>query len=158
MPDFLEEKAFPRQFLSFAYLLDTKEIDKYKTIARQTRQRIIIQSSLKDYSQEPYYSCGAEWTSKKDCPPGQSLEKPKASDKSSFHRKSLTSSVVGKKRQAKVTSCFYPFQIQSARVLRSCLLRKTQNFSSINHINHLAQKIVKPNTYICIVYRFIKYM
>ena len=80
VPDFLEKKAFPGKLLSFTYLLGAKKIDKYKTIAGKTGERIIIQSSLEDDSQEPDYACCTEWTNKQYDPPRQSLEKPEASD------------------------------------------------------------------------------
>src|SRR6266480_3857963 len=101
MPGFLEKKAFPRKLLPFTYLLYAKKIDKHKTIAGKTSQRIIIQASLKDYSQQPYHTCCAEWTNKKYYPPRQSFEKPEAPDKSSFHIKNLTNSIVSRKRLAK---------------------------------------------------------
>jgi hypothetical protein len=80
VPGFLEKKAFPGKLLSFTYLLDAKKIDKYKTITGKTGERIIIQASLKDDSEEPDHACCAKWTNKQYDPPGQSLEKPEASD------------------------------------------------------------------------------
>lgn len=80
MPGFFEKKAFPGKLLPFTYLLDAKKIDKYKTITGKTGERIIIQATLKDDSQEPDHAGCVERSNKQYDPPGQSPEKPKASD------------------------------------------------------------------------------